>query len=331
MAATDPLEPRWPHVAQKAGHYESFYLRACHPSEPLGVWIRYTVHKRPGVEPTGSVWFTLFDGSAEGPRASKVTLPGPETGDGDLIRVGESRLRDGRAVGEARTEQCPASWDLGFEGEEPIFHLPSDWMYRAKVPRTKSLSPHPAARFSGHVRVGERVIELADWPGMLGHNWGAEHAERWIWLHGIRFDGADEHTWLDATLGRVKLGPVTTPWIANGVLSLDGQRHRLGGPAKARATEVDESPERCELTLPGRGISVLGIVQAQRKDIVGWRYADPDGGEHNTANCSISQLTLRVERDGADPVELRTAAGGAYELGMRERDHGIPIQPFPDG
>jgi hypothetical protein len=21
----------------------------------------------------------------------------------------------------------------------------------------------------------------------------------------------------------------------------------------------------------------------------------------------------------------------AYELGMRERDHGIPIQPFPDG
>ena len=54
----DPTRARFPDVSREAGHYESFYLRAAHPSEPLGIWIRYTVHKRPGAEPNGSL-FTL--------------------------------------------------------------------------------------------------------------------------------------------------------------------------------------------------------------------------------------------------------------------------------
>jgi hypothetical protein len=31
------------------------------------------------------------------------------------------------------------------------------------------------------------------------------------------------------------------------------------------------------------------------------------------------------------PLTLKLAGGAAYELGMRERDHGVAIQPFPDG
>jgi hypothetical protein len=29
-------------------------------------------------------------------------------------------------------------------------------------------------------------------------------------------------------------------------------------------------------------------------------------------------------------LELATAFGGAYELGLRERDHGLAVEPFPD-
>jgi hypothetical protein len=47
-------------------------------------------------------------------------------------------------------------------------------------------------------------------------------------------------------------------------------------------------------------------------------------------NCSIAQVRLRVERPGRPAVELATAFGGAYELGQRETDHGVPVQPFPD-
>jgi hypothetical protein len=49
-------------------------------------------------------------------------------------------------------------------------------------------------------------------------------------------------------------------------------------------------------------------------------------------NCSISDLRLTVERRrSAEPLELAVEGGAAYELGMRERDHGVAIQPFPDG
>ena len=35
--------------------YESWYLKASHPSEPIGVWIRYTTAQRPGQPETGSL------------------------------------------------------------------------------------------------------------------------------------------------------------------------------------------------------------------------------------------------------------------------------------
>ena len=92
-----------------------------------------------------------------------------------------------------------------------------------------------------------------------------------------------------------------------------------------------ESPERCEFVLPGDGVRVSGEVGADRSRLVGWVYADPGGGEHNTANCSIAEMRLRVERDGEPPLELHTASNAVYELGMRETDHGVPIQPYPDG
>jgi hypothetical protein len=168
--------------------------------------------------------------------------------------------------------------------------------------------------------VDGRVVSVDGWPGVIGHNWGAQHAERWIWLHGLTESG----DWLDAALAKVKLGPLTTPWVGSGAISLDGRRHALGGPG--RKLEVREAPNRCDFLLTGRDVRVRGIVEAPRKDFVGWVYADPDGPEHNTVNCSIADMRLDV---GGRELVVNGAA--AYELGMRERDHGMPIQPFPDG
>ncbi len=313
-------EAVFPHVAEKRGHYESFYLRACHPREPLGVWIRQTVHKRPGAAPRGSVWFTLWDPL---PHAAKVTVDDLSAPHGSWIRVADSVFGPEGATGSA----LGAAWDLRFDSLAPAFrHLPAEWMYRAPLPRTKTESPAPAASFSGSITVDGRSVELDGWPGMVGHNWGAEHAERWVWMHGIAFDGGGDD-WIDAAIGRVNVGPLTTPWIGNGCLKVGGRAHRLGGRARA----VRESPERCEFELGGRGIRVRGELSAPRDRLVGWVYADPGGGEHNTTNCSIASMRLRVERDGETPVELETASNAVYELGMRETDHGVPIQPFPDG
>ena len=171
-----------------------------------------------------------------------------------------------------------------------------------------------------------RRIDVGGWRGMVGHNWGSEHDERWIWTQGTLFEGG---AWFDATLGRIKLGLVTSPWVANGAISIDGERVRLGGPR--RRVEVHERPDGAEFKMAGKDLTVEGRVESDRRNFVGWVYADPDGPEHNTVNCSIATMTLKVRRGGGRALELTTPHGAAYELGMRETDHGIPIQPFPDG
>ena len=324
---------RFPKVAAKAGHYESFYIKACRPGGGQGIWIRHTVHKRPGAEPNASIWFVLFDREAEGPRATKMTVPAAQLSApvGLWIRVDKAEIGPGHASGSIETEALSASWDLTFSGDaEPCKYLPADWLYEAPVPKTKFVAPFPDATFSGRLQVDGEEIALESWPGMIGHNWGSEHAERWVWLEGTGF-GDSPDTYFDAGAARVKVGPKTTPWLPSGMLVLDGEAHRLGGLGKIGSASIEPSPTACEFTLPGKDIVVHGRVSAPQKDFVGWVYADPKGPEHNTLNCSVSDLELTVERPALPPRKLTLAGGAAYEFGMRETDHGVPIQPYPDG
>ena len=319
----------FPTVSTRAGMYESFYLRAVSPDEPVGVWIRQTIHKRRGRPPTGSVWCTVFDARLPAPFTHKLTTDRPTAPADAWIKLGEDTIMGpGRADGSCGQ----ARWSLRFATDEPeLRHLAPDWLYRMPLPRTKLTSPAPAASFDGVLELpGRSPIELRGWPGMVGHNWGSEHAERWIWLHGIAFADAPD-AWLDVALGRLKIAGRMTPWVANGALSLDGRRHRIGGLA-ARGLRVEETVAGCALRLPGEGgLTVDARVEVPAGSAAGWRYADPDGGEHDVVNCSVASLQLSVEQRDGSPRTLRTAHGGAYELGMRERDHGIPIAPFTDG
>src|SRR5580704_16531193 len=141
----------------------------------------------------------------------KLSLP-----PGEWIAVGEQGW-----MGPEGAEGCcgEARWSLRFvTRERELRHLTPSWLYRSPLPRTKLTSPAPAARFEGMLELGEgRSLNLAGWRGMVGHNWGSEHAERWIWLHGIDFE-EEPGAWLDVALGRVKIAGRMTPWVANGAL-----------------------------------------------------------------------------------------------------------------
>jgi hypothetical protein len=309
--------------------YESHYLRTVDPARPRGAWIRHTAHQRPGEPPTGALWCTVWDTEAGPPYAVKQSLaePAPPAGarfDGRFAGTHE------RFVGRAEALGRSAAWDLEPAGGRPgLRHLPRSWMYRAPLPRTKPESPMPDAVFTGTIEVGGRRIEVAGWRGMVGHNWGAEHAERWVWLHALAFAEAPG-AWLDVTLGRVRVAGRTTPWVANGAVELDGSRLRLGGIGRVRSTRVDARRGALEAVIGGAAATIRVSVAAPLDQTVAFAYADPAGGEHHALNCSIAQVRMRVERPGRPPVELATAFGGAYELGVRETDHGVPVQPFPD-
>jgi hypothetical protein len=311
---------RFDHVAPGKGHYESFYLRAVDPRRPRGAWIRHTTHQCPGEQPTGSVWCTFSDAEAGAPVAVKQTLAGPVADPAGWIAIGDSTFGPRGARGRAEAQGRAAAWELAMRGDaEPLRHLPREWMYRAPLPRTKLESPLPSATFDGTLEIGGRgSVAVEGWRGMAGHNWGAEHAATWIWLHGVAFEG-EPGAWLDLSVGRVRVGPLLTPWIANGALHAGGRRTRLGGPRPAR---VEATPEGCRVETSG------AVVEARSPagQTVAWAYADPGGGEHHSLNCSLAQVTVRYAGR-----ELRTAHGGVYELGIAPGGHGVELQPFPDG
>jgi hypothetical protein len=311
----DATAARWPRVRPGRGHYESWYLRAVDPAAPRGLWIRYTVTVPPGGEPAGQLWCTWFDRAAA-PRAVRVPAGPPGSGGAFWIRFGEHSFGPEGALGAARSEDVSTRWSLHFsEAQEPLRHLPRPWMYTGRLPRTKVLSPVPAAVFDGTVEVDGTSIAVDGWPGMVGHNWGEQHAEEWIWLSGLAFEEAPATTWLDVALGRVRLGPVTTPWVANGVLSLDGRRFPVGG--LGRRAGVVASEDGCVLRLTGPGVVVTASAAAPDGAFANWDYAGPDGAQHRVRNCSVADLALRVQRPAQRPVDLAAPGRAAYEWGRR--------------
>jgi hypothetical protein len=264
------------------------------------------------------------------PRAAKETVTADALSvptDG-YVDVAGSRIGPSGMTGRVAAGDVDARWDLAFTDRAPgLRHLPAAWMYHRGFPRTKVESPHPSVAVSGQVRVGDAVVALDGWDGIVGHNWGSEHAARWVWLQAPLPDGG----YLDVAAGRVGVGPLTTPWIANGGLLLGGTPVTLGGPLRMRATSVEAATGRCTFALAGPGVRVRGTVLSPAGRMVGWRYADPDGGEHRVTNCSVADLELTVERRDGPPEVLRVPGAAAYELGTREPQPGVPVQPFPDG
>ena len=254
-----------------------------------------------GAEPD-RVWFTLFEAGAGGPIAAKTTIPDPVAGERDWIRIGGAPgIGAGRAFGWAGRRG--GSWPSSRRAA--ALPPPDPLMYRSKVPKTKLAALLPARDSAAALGVGDRQISLDGWRGMVGHNWGSEHAERWIWLHGAR---------LRATTGlarrRDRRGRA---WVEDDSVGRNGAVEPRGRAALARRARAG-AYARCARS-PGsassaarRAGSWFRDVSAALEDCVGWVYADPAGGEHHSINCSVADMRLRVERQERPVLALESAA-----------------------
>jgi hypothetical protein len=296
------------------GHYESYFLKAASPTGDRAVWIRWTTHRSPGAQADGTLWLSSFErGRVRQAQRHGLAI---EPLDGGGIALGaEARIEPGRATGALGPDDAvagfdqpsPSAWDLSIVArDQPLHHLRPERLYRAPVPRTKLTSPYPDATIGGRATLFGEDLDLDGWRGMVGHNWGSEHAERWIWLHGSGIDG-DPTAWVDVALARVRLGPVLTPWTVVGACSLGGVRRAIRGVV--RHPIHDRADGSLAVTLVLRGglrIDATGAADATAT----WTYHDPAGGERNVRNCSLATVEL-ADRDRA---VLRTETG-ALELG----------------
>ena len=251
-------EARFPEVPEKAGHYESFYLKLTQPGGGRAAWIRHTVHKRPG-EPA-DLRALVRPLRCGGGRAARHQAPvrrrRAQRRPGTYIRVADASLTDGRATGRVETALSRRSWDLSFSDDhEPFHHLPRDFLYRSKLPKTKFLSPYPDAVFNGRLELDGEPIEVEgvarDDRPQLGRR-----ARRALGLgRRVRASrAARAEDYFDMAVGRIKVGGRTTPWVGNAMLDARRQPHRLGGFGHIPSTRSQRSPTGASFELKGKGV-----------------------------------------------------------------------------
>jgi hypothetical protein len=185
-------------AGQRQGHYESFFMRANHPSLPLAFWIRYTFfspHQHPE-KAIGELWAIYFDGIKHKHTVVKMEVPVSECdfcNEKFFVRISDSMLQPNQLIGYATCNNNNIAWSLNFTGEsKPLFVLPEN-LYEGGFPKAKLLVSLPLAVYSGSLKVNNEVIDVTGWIGSQNHNWGAKHTDNYAWGQVAGFDNYPNH------------------------------------------------------------------------------------------------------------------------------------------
>ncbi len=316
------------------GHVESFFLKANDPGTDRAFWLKFTLYaplgSTGGEGAEAEVWAILFDGQA-GNRAVKQSFPLSEleVGDGGVgLSVGGCRFAPGHTEGTLHdTEGRTFSWALGFDGDrEPLHPLPYEWMYTAPFPKSKLLTPTSNTRYQGHVEAGERRFDVTGWPGMQGHNWGRLHAERYAWGHCNLFvDEQDQpvEAVFEGFSGKIKLGPMQTPFLTSVVLAVRGKTYEFIHPAGWFRNSTTVEYTGWDFVCRRGPHRLLGSLWTSADQMVGLTYRNPAGDHTHCLNSKIAHAELRLVERGETLLRLRSPGKAALEVTVREPEHGV--------
>ena len=312
-----------------AGHYESWFQRANHPSRPLAFWIRYTIFcpaARPA-DAVGELWAIAFDGETGRIVAAKQEHPLERcrfSAGGLDVRIGEAELSPSALSGEARSRGHRLAWQLAWASAEPPLLLLPRALYERGFPRAKAVVPAPQAVFDGWLEVdGERVV-IEGWRGSQNHNWGSRHTDRYAWGQVAGFDDAPD-VFLECSTARVKLGPIWTPWLTLVALRVGDRELALNGLWRAARARARIDGFRWSFETHDERARVRARIEAPASAFVGLRYANPPGGEKLCLNSKLASCELDLEEAGRPRRTFRTARRAAFELLTDGPAPGVPI------
>lgn len=313
-----------------AGHYESYFQRANHPTRPLAFWIRYTIFspRRRPADAVGELWAIWFDGERDRIVAVKEEVPFAQcafgTEGGVLARIGTAALGDDRLTGSARTPDHMIGWDLAYDGgEDPLLLLP-EALYERGLPKAKALVGRPNARYRGALTVDGEAQTVDGWAGSQNHNWGARHTDRYAWG---QVAGFDDHpaSFLEVATARLRLGPFWLPAMTLVVLRLGDEHYALNSLRQARRAHGRVEDLRWQFASEGPEVAIEGTISAPASRFVALRYANPPGGAKVCLNSKLATCELTVRRPGRSPLALRSTHRAAFEILDDATRAGIPI------
>ena len=316
----------------KRGHVESYFLKFNDPASGRALWIKFTICAPAGrpQDAVGETWAIYFD--ARDPSrmvGMKESFPLREC----RIRREPLRLEFGGSVFEPRgttgglrnAEGHGIKWNLAWtEGTEPLVLFPYAGMYTFRLPKSKVLTPYPDSRFGGTVEVDGTQWAVEGLPGMQGHNWGEEHAHYYGWVQGTVFDDGTEG-FFEGFSGKVKIGPLVTPFVSMAFLRVGDRIWRFDGPSSWLSGKVDLVTDRWTFDIPGATHRVRGEIGAPRERFAGLRYYDPTGRVSYCLNSKVSDARIELVNRATGRVErtLASTAGFALEVLTKDPNHGV--------
>lgn len=294
---------------ERRGFYESNYLKATAPDGQRAFWIKYNILAPfdPAESAVAELWAVLFDWESGPPLVVKevrpmtaVTISKEEL----LIESNGCRLVPAEATGQIEDEGGQARWTLKLEGDEsPLFHLPFARLYTMGFPKKKILTPAPRLTFTGEFTIAGKTLAVAGWPGLRGHNWGSEHAHTYAYGNCSQFDG-DPMAILDGFTARIRLGPLTSPWLSTAVLRTGGQEIKLNSLAGWLTPQAVVAFPRWQVTFRGSGYRLRAAWKAPPETFAGLRYRHPDGKVSYCANSKFATLQLELLRPNGETTTL---------------------------
>ena len=319
---------------QKAGHYESFFQRANHPTRPIAFWIRYTIFS-PNNHPEdaiGELWAIFFDGETGNHVAVKKEVPFHQCifkPDAFSVKVGDVSLEQGRLKGNAGSHGHNISWELNYGGDEaPLFLLPLK-LYTAKFPKAKSLVGLPMAVYDGSLFVDGKRIEIENWVGSQNHNWGSRHTDLYAWGQVAGFD-SHPNSFLEAASAKLKIGPVWMPWMTPIVLRHQGKEIKINSLLQTVRTKSSFNYFSWNFISETQEIRLEGEISAPKEMFIGLNYRNPPGGSKHCLNSKIATCELKIQHKQSSqwgpPEVLFTRHRAAFEILTDAYDHGVEIR-----
>jgi hypothetical protein len=314
-------------AAEKDGIYESNYLKGNARDGSGAFWLKHNVlapTAEAALPAAAELWCVLWLADEDWqPRVWKRAVPLEEVRlatDRVAIDAGIVRLDPSKAEG-GLTGDPSVSWSLAIRDElPPLHHLASEWMYEKSFPRKKVVTGSPRAVFDGRFEFGDRTVDVDGWVGHRNHNWGTEHAERYVYGScNVWGDGAD--LTIEGFTVKVRLaGPVRSPWLTllrgmrdgrpygdGTVWSMLRSHGRVEWPSwTAYAGKRGADRMRLEMTL-------------EPSHVAGLRYLHPDGEVSYCYNAKDARVSFMLGRD------VHRSQAGELEFLVPEPIEGIAL------
>ena len=316
---------------QTQGHYESFFLRANHPTRPLAFWIRYTLFSPKNLpeKSIGELWATFFNGETNQHTVVKQEHPLTDclfdTSDFN-VRIGKAKLSSHFFQGTIENKGNAFAWEMIFDSDaSPLLLLPLN-LYEGKFPAAKSLVSLPLAHFNGSLSLNGETISIVDWIGSQNHNWGRRHTDLYAWGQVAGFDSHPE-SFLEVATAKLRLGPLWTPPITLLVLRHQQKEYALTELTQGIRAQGKFNYFTWEFKSKNKDVEIVGQISAPSHAFIGLNYYNPPGGNKHCLNSKIAECKLHFNDKATGKSEiLETKHRAAFEILTDDHNHGIMIE-----